>query len=98
MSSENTRLCDRCLQTIREGRGEFFEVRIEAVADPSPPDLDAYVEQNAKQISEEYADLVDALRNTSPQEAQDQVFRRVTISLCNHCFVSWIEDPTSTEA
>lgn len=95
MKGENTRLCDRCLRTVEEGRGEFFEVRIEAVADPTPPTLDTPFDP--EQVRAEYEELVNALRDTSPQEAQDQIFRRLIVSLCNRCFATWIEDPTQSE-
>ena len=33
--SEEPILCDRCLCELRAGRGQYYEVRIEAVADPT---------------------------------------------------------------
>ncbi len=93
MNDDNTRLCARCLRTMTEGRGEFFEVRIEAIADPTPPILDGHQELDVASVRSEYEELVGALRDTSAREAQDQVHRQVMISLCNRCFVDWIEDP-----
>jgi hypothetical protein len=85
--------CDRCLKPLAPGRGEFFEVRIEAVADPSPPDLDADLSSDPDEIRERYEELLDQLKHVSPAEARDQVYRRVLITLCNHCYGIWIEDP-----
>lgn len=95
MNEENVRLCDRCLQTMMEGRAEFFEVQIEAVADPSPPVLDLDTSPHSYADIESQKQLEEALRNTSAQEAQDQIHRHVTLSLCNRCFSEWIEDPAA---
>lgn len=86
-------LCDRCLKQLVPGRGEFFEVRIEAVADPTPPDLDADLSADLQEIQQRYEQLVDQLQNTSPAEARDQVYRRLWLTLCNRCYAAWIEDP-----
>ncbi len=93
MNNVNTRLCARCLETVCEGRGEFFEVRIVAVADPSPPILDPLPQPGSYAEIEAEQQLRDALHDMSAQEAQDQVHRHVTLSLCNRCFHDWIEDP-----
>jgi hypothetical protein len=98
MNEDNTRLCARCLQTVSEGRAEFYEVRIEAVADPSPPILDPLPQPGSDSEIEARGQLKDALREMSSQEAQDQVHRHVTLSLCNRCFHDWIEDPMQGEA
>ncbi len=93
MTDANTRLCARCLQTIAEGRGEFFEVQITAVADPSPPILDEEIAPHAFAEIERRRELEELLEDVSAQEAQDQIHRQVTLSLCNRCFGDWIEDP-----
>ena len=93
--------CDRCLKQLVPGRGEFFEVRIEAVADPTPPDLDTDLPSDPHEVRQRYEELLAQLRNISPVEARDQVYRRVVITLCNQCYGTWIEDPagrgTSTD-
>lgn len=89
--------CDRCLKQLVPGRGEYFEVRIEAVADPTPPDLEPDLSGDRKEIQQRYEDLLTELEDVSPAEARDQVYRRVTITLCNECYQTWIEDPAGRE-
>lgn len=90
--------CDRCLKQLVAGRGEFYEVRIEAVADPSPPDLDAELSSDPAEIRRRYEEVVEQLRDVSPAEARDQVYRRVWLTLCNRCYVAWIKDPAGRTA
>ncbi len=83
--------CDRCRRQLEPGRGNFYVVRIEAFADPTPPTFaeeDLLVDFRA-----EIERLVEQLRHVSPQEAMDQVYRRLTIYLCGSCYQRWIENP-----
>lgn len=87
-------LCHRCgaiLTPGSEGEGSFYIVRIEAVADPSPPDLAA--SQSLESIQREIDALIDELHEHSERELMDQVYRRLTITLCTPCYRIWIEDP-----
>ena len=84
-------LCSHCLKVLEPGRGDFYEVTIDAVADPSPPVIEA--SDLRRDLSRDWREIVAALRETSPQEALDQVYRRVVIHLCNGCFREWIENP-----
>ena len=43
---------------------------------PSPPNLDAYEEQDNDSIRRSYEALVGQLKDVSEQEGKDQVFRR----------------------
>lgn len=84
--------CDRCSRSLERGTGDFYVVRIEAVADPAPPeftgrDLD-------RDPRAEIARLMGLLDDLSGQEALDQVYRRVTLTLCKPCYEQWIENPT----
>ncbi len=77
---------------LQPGSGSFYQVTIEAVADPSPPvitdeDLDAAA------IRDKLAILYGQLHGISAQEAMDQVYRRLQIYLCGECFREWIEEP-----
>lgn len=90
-NAQQTRLCERCLVEIVEGQGEFFEVRVEAVADPSPPVLDEVRE--IEDIQREYAELIEQLKHTSALDANNQVYRRRVWTLCNECLEAWLEDP-----
>ena len=84
--------CNRCLIQLTAGRGQFYSVTIEAVADPSPPAFE--VEDLQRNIRGEINKLVKQLSKCSERELMDQVHRRVTIQLCNTCYRDWIEDPT----
>ena len=90
-SDDTSLLCHRCGAELTPGRGDFYVVRIEAFADPTPPeitdaDLDADLEEAINRTIEQ-------LRNLSEQEMMDQVYRRLTIHLCGRCYARWIEDP-----
>ena len=85
-------LCARCCAELTPGSGSFYQVTIEAVADPSPPvvtdkDLDTTA------IRAKLEDLYANLRETSAQEANDQIYRRLIIHLCLSCYREWIENP-----
>jgi hypothetical protein len=84
-------LCSRCLKDLHAGRGEFYVVSIEAVADPTPPEISAG--DFARDYRRDWREIVAALHDVSPQEALDQVYRRVVIHLCNACYREWIENP-----
>jgi len=83
--------CARCLQPLTAGRGEFYVVLIDAVADPTPPNFTQ--EDLRRDVRGEIARLLKEMENCSQRELMDQVLRRTIIHLCNRCFASWIEDP-----
>lgn len=84
-------ICHKCGAELEPGRAQFYVVRIEAFADPSPPDL---AEGDPHRDSRrEIRRLIQAMGNLSEQEALDQVHRRMTLSLCNGCYREWIENP-----
>ncbi len=83
--------CDRCSTQLIPGKGNFYVVNIEAVADPSPPSIDE--EDLHKDHRREIEQLVEEMRGLSQQELMDQVYRRVTIFLCLRCYAEWIENP-----
>jgi hypothetical protein len=85
--------CDRCAVELHPGRGEHFVIRIEAVADPSPPTITE--EDLQRDTAAEIDRLVEAMRELSEQEAMDQVYRKVVIHLCNPCYRQWIESPAA---
>jgi hypothetical protein len=84
-------LCNRCLKELTPGGGEFFVVRVEAVADPTPPVIGP--EDLDRDVGREINDLFGRLAGLSEQEANDQVYRKLIFHLCNVCFREWIEDP-----
>ncbi|GMV97986.1 MAG: hypothetical protein AMXMBFR83_23390 [Phycisphaerae bacterium] len=84
-------LCHRCGAELHPGSGDWYVVRIEAFADPSPPVI---TEADLRRSpGRELERLADALADLSPQEAMDQVYRRLTLSLCVACYRQWIENP-----
>lgn len=89
--TSDTLLCTRCLKTLEAGRGEFYVVSIEAVADPTPPSFEPG--NLSRDYRADWRSVVAALKDTSPQEALDQVYRRLVIHLCNSCYREWIENP-----
>jgi hypothetical protein len=86
--------CDHCAKLVHPGQGDYYLVRIDAVADPAPPviteeDLDIDFDQEFKR-------LVTEAEGLSAQEAMDQVHRRVVLYLCVSCYNRWIENPTGS--
>ena len=88
-------LCHRCGADLVPGRGNFYVVRIEAFADPSPPEITA--EDLLRDTRAEIDELVRSARDIPESELMDQVHRRLTILLCWPCYRVWIEDPAGTE-
>lgn len=83
-------LCARCAAELLPGAGNFYEIKIEALADPTPPVLP---DRELHVIRQEMEQVLEELREVSPQEALDQVYRRLTIHLCIRCYTEWIENP-----
>jgi hypothetical protein len=84
-------LCARCSAELTPGKGDFYVVRIEAVADPTPP---AFSEEDMQHDPRaEIERLIEQMRNVSEQELLDQVYRRLVVYLCGPCYRQWIENP-----
>jgi hypothetical protein len=92
MTDATPLFCDRCLKELRFGQGEFYFVKIEAVLDPTPPEFTQ--EDLDRDVTAELDELVKHLNHLSPQEAYDQVDRKLTLFLCLECYRNWIENPT----
>lgn len=84
-------VCDRCGRILYPGRGGHYLIKIEAVADPAGPVLDAA--DLAHDATAELDALIKHLQTLSPQAALDQVYRRVHLALCSACYRDWIEHP-----
>ena len=84
-------LCYRCGAELSPGRAELYIVRIEAFADPT---VTITEEDLQRDIRAEIKRLVETMSHLSEQEAMDQVYRKLTIYLCNACYREWIENPT----
>jgi hypothetical protein len=86
--------CERCSRVLHPGRGDYYLVRIDAVADPHPPiitqaDLD-------EDVSREIERLIRRMRALSERELQNQVYRQKVVYLCVPCFQRWIVAPTDS--
>lgn len=84
-------LCHRCGAELSPGRAEFYVVKIDAFADPT---VTITEEDLQRDIRAEIKHLVETMSHLSEQEAMDQVYRKLTIYLCNACYREWIENPT----
>jgi hypothetical protein len=83
--------CDRCTATLHPGDGDFFVVRIEAVADPTPP---VFSEDDLRRDHRrEIQRLFDQMKDKTEHELVEQVYRRLTLYLCQPCYRRWMEDP-----
>lgn len=91
---ETPPLCARCGAELTPGTGDFYVVRIEALADPTPPN---FTEEDLKQDHRaEIERLIEQMRDLSSQEAMDQVYRKLILHLCGPCYRQWIEDPVKS--
>jgi hypothetical protein len=86
--------CARCSAELTPGDGNFYVVRIEAVADPTTPPLDG---RSAAELRAEIERVLEQLEGVSEREALDQVHRRLVLHLCQPCFSVWIEDPAGQD-
>jgi hypothetical protein len=84
-------LCARCGAELAPGKGNFYVVQIEALADPSPPSFSDEDLQHDPRA--EIERLIEQMRNSSERELLDQVYRRLVLYLCGPCYRQWIEDP-----
>jgi len=87
-------ICHRCGAELHAGSGELYLVHIAAFADPFPPVIEEH--GPGYDARREMERLVEQMSELSPQEAMDQVYRRLTIYLCTGCYHHWIENPTGS--
>ena len=85
--------CARCALALTPGEGNFYLVRIVAVADPSPP---RFTEEDlAGDVESEVESLLARVRGKSEEELMDQVYRREILYLCTPCYLRWIARPVA---
>jgi hypothetical protein len=89
---ETPLFCARCTAELEPGVGDFFQVTIEAIADPTPPTVAN--EDLQTDLRGRIERLLAQMEGVSAQEAMDQVYRRLVIHLCGPCYHQWIENPT----
>jgi len=92
MTGDLPLVCHKCGTELAPGEAQFYVVRIEAFADPTGPNITE--EDLRRDIRGEIDRLLEAMSDLSEQEAMDQVYRKMTIYLCNTCYRDWIENPT----
>jgi hypothetical protein len=80
--------CFRCAKALRLGVDNCYLIKVEALADPSPPIVSSDVD-----IRRRIENLIEQMADLSPQEAMDQVYRRLSFYLCEPCYRHWIENP-----
>jgi len=87
-------LCHRCGADLAPGAGDFYVVRIEAFADPAPPNISAQ-EMEQLDVGAEIDKIIEATRGMSERDLMDGVYRKLTIHLCGPCYRKWIENPAT---
>jgi len=87
--TDDALFCHRCGAALTPGAGDFYVVRIEAFADPTPGTMDS----QGRDLRAEIEQLIEQMRDKSEQELLDDVHRRLTIHLCRPCYLAWIENP-----
>ncbi len=87
--------CHRCGQPLVPGSGNFYVVRIEALADPTPPHFTE--EDLRRDVRDEWERLLQQMGHLSEQEALDQVYRQMMLYLCEPCYRHWIANPVGRE-
>jgi hypothetical protein len=85
--------CERCSKEVHPGRGDYYLVRIDAVADPRQPIITQ--EDLEQDVGAEIERLIRLMKNMSEQQLERQVFRQKAIYLCVSRFDRWIENPVS---
>ena len=83
------------IHVLTPGDGDFYVVRIEAVADPTPPNITA--EDLERDLQAEMQQLIERMERMSPRELAEGVYCRMTVYLCGPCYRKWIEDPVGRE-
>ncbi len=91
-SPSNPVFCHRCGASLTPGDGRLYLVRIEAFADPYPPEITD--EDLRRDTRREMAEAIADMEGASERELHDEVHRRLTLTLCPGCYRRWIENPT----
>lgn len=93
--ADSTLFCHRCGAVLTPGVGNWYVVRVEAFADPTPPNISAEAASPAAaaDTTAEIERLVEQMRHMSPTELGEQVYRSMTLQLCGPCYRAWIENP-----
>jgi hypothetical protein len=85
--------CKLCSREVHPGRGDYYLIRIDAIADPQPPIITQ--EDLDQDVGAEIERLIRRMEGMSEQQLERQVYRKKAIYLCISCFNRWIENPAS---
>ena len=88
---QSTDSCLRCGRELHLGCDSCYLIKVEAMADASPPIL-----FTDKPIRQQIESLIAQMKDLSTQEAMDQVYRRLSFYLCGQCYRRWIENPVGS--
>jgi hypothetical protein len=83
--------CERFTKVVHPGRGDYYLVRIDAVADPQPPIITQ--EDLDQDVGAEIERLIGLMKSMSERQLERQVFRQKAIYVCVPCFNRSIENP-----
>ena len=93
--SADALVCDRCSKPLVSGRGDFYLVRIDAVADPNAPEMEPLDEH---EIARRIDALLKQLAGMSHEEAMKQVIEHKMIYLCCACYRAWMANPVGSRS
>ena len=94
MEDESPLFCARCAAELQPGSGNLYQITIEAVADPAPPQINDH--DDPRRLRRGIDELLEDMKDLTAQEAQDQVYRRIILHLCVACYRDWIENPAGS--
>jgi hypothetical protein len=95
MNPADTLVCARCSKPLAPGRGGFYLVRIDAVADPSVPQIEPLDDE---EIARRIDALLKQLAGITHEDAMKQVIEHKTIYLCCACYRTWMDNPVGAQS
>ncbi|HEX7901655.1 MAG TPA: hypothetical protein VF950_28105 [Planctomycetota bacterium] len=84
--------CDRCGQGLLLDAPVRYEVTIEVKSAYDPLEL---VEEDLVDAADEMKRLIEKLKTLSPDDAQDEVYRKFSFDLCATCQKRFLKNPLS---
>jgi len=83
-------ICDRCGRAVP--RHAHYRVRIDVVADPSPPDL-THEDLEEADLAWTLAQLQDDLKHATAADLEDAIAKQFEFRICRPCQLRFIRDP-----
>jgi ribosomal protein L40E len=90
MTAHTRVICDRCGRAVP--RHAHYRVRIEVVADPSPPEL-TQEDLDETDFDWTMAQLLDEMKHATADELEDAVARSFEFRICRSCQLRLLRDP-----